>query len=94
MPKYLLATTSTFDREYKKIKKRGYDISKLEHVVEHLLHGETLPEKYQDHALTGNWKGYRECHVQADWLLIYQIVEERLILSLVRTGTHSDLFKK
>lgn len=63
----------------------------LETVVELLLDGQTLPEKYRDHQLTGNWKGYRECHIEPDWLLVYKIYESKLILSLVRTGTHSDL---
>lgn len=63
----------------------------LETVVELLLDGQTLPEKYKDHQLTGNWKGYRECHIEPDWLLVYKIYESKLILSLVRTGTHSDL---
>ncbi len=63
----------------------------LETVVELLLDGQTLPEKYRDHQLTGNWKGYRECHIEPDWLLVYKIYESKQILSLVRTGTHSDL---
>ena len=63
----------------------------LETVVELLLDGQTLLEKYRDHQLTGNWKGYRECHIEPDWLLVYKIYESKLILSLVRTGTHSDL---
>ena len=63
----------------------------LETVVELLLDGQTLPEKYRDHQLTGNWKGYREFHIEPDWLLVYKIYESKLILSLVRTGTHSDL---
>lgn len=63
----------------------------LETVVELLLDGQTLPEKYRDHQLTGNWKGYRECHIEPDWLLVYKIYESKLILSLVRAGTHSDL---
>ena len=94
MNKYELHITNGFKRDYKKIVKRGYDVSLLENVVDTLLIGEPLPEKNKDHALTGNWKGYRECHIQPDWLLIYEIVENRLILSLTATGTHSDLFDK
>ena len=91
MPKYQLATTKTFDREYKKMLKRGYNTKLLEEIVEMLLNDEILPIKNKDHALTGNWKGYRECHIQPDWLLVYRKSEDRLILSLSRTGTHSDL---
>lgn len=91
MRKYQLATTNTFDREYRKMLKRGYNAELLETIVEMLLNDEVLPVKNKDHALTGNWKGYRECHIQPDWLLVYKKSEERLILSLSRTGTHSDL---
>ena len=72
--------------------KRGYDISLLEEIVNKLANGEELPERNRDHALTGNYKGCRECHIKPDWLLIYQIIDEELILFLTRTGTHSDLF--
>ncbi len=91
MRKYELVTTNAFKKEYKKLVKRNYDMALLETVVELLLDGQTLPEKYKDHSLTGNWKGYRECHIEPDWLLVYKIYESKLILSLVRTGTHSDL---
>ena len=91
MTKYELVTTSTFRKEYKKLVKRNYDISLLDNVVEMLLNGEELPEKNKDHSLTGNWKGYRECHIEPDWLLVYRIYEDTLVLSLSRTGTHSDL---
>lgn len=63
----------------------------MEKVVDILLTGKPLPEKNKDHALTGNWNGYRECHIQSDWLLVYEIIEDRLILSLTATGSHSDL---
>ena len=85
MNKYQLITTSTFKKEYKKMVKRNYNISLLEKIVE------KLPEKNKDHALSGNWKGYRECHIEPDWLLVYKIYEDKLILSLSKTGTHSDL---
>lgn len=90
MNKYQLAISKSFKKDYKKIQKRGYDLSLLHEVVNKLLKGEPLPEKNKDHALTGNWKGYRECHIQPDWLLIYEIIEDRLILSLTGTGSHSD----
>ena len=92
MTKYELVTTSTFRREYKKLVKRNYDISLLDNVVEMLLNGEELPKKNKDHSLTGNWKGYRECHIEPDWLLVYRIYENTLVLSLARTGSHSDIF--
>ena len=66
----------------------------LDEAVTILANGEKLPEKYHDHELTGNWKEHRECHIQPDWLLIYKLTERELILTLVRTGSHSDLFRK
>ena len=92
MNKYKLYLTNSFKRDYKKIVKRGYDIKLMETVVDILLTGEALPEKNKDHALSGNWKGYRECHILPDWLLVYRIENDELILFLSRTGSHSDLF--
>ncbi len=83
-----------FKKDYKKIVKRGYDISLLEEIIEKLVKQEKLPQKNKDHSLIGNYKGYRECHIQPDWLLIYKIDNEDLILLLTRTGSHSDLFNK
>jgi mRNA interferase YafQ len=79
-----------FLRDIKRIKKRGLDLSKLRHVVTLLSEKQPLPIRYRDHALTGNWIGHRDCHIQPDWVLIYQIDDDDLILE--RTGTHSDLF--
>ena len=62
--------------------------------IQHLANGETLPPENRDHELTGNWVGHRECHIQPDWLLIYRIEDDVLVLTLARTGTHSDLFSK
>ena len=73
--------------------KRGLDISLLEEVVEKLSARIPLDAKYKDHPLNGNYKGYRECHIQPDWLLIYFIEDNILTLTLVDTGTHADLFK-
>ena len=87
-----LVTTTKFRKDYKRIKKRGYDLSLLENVLDTLLREETLDQKYKDHALTGNYIGFRECHIQSDWLLIYAINASDLILTASRTGTHSDLF--
>ena len=72
--------------------KRGMSMQKLTTVIDLLLEQNSLPEKYHDHPLVGNYSGFRECHVQPDWLLIYTIHDERLILTCMRTGTHSDLF--
>ncbi len=72
--------------------KRGLKIDLLEKVIELLAMGTPLPEKNQDHALSGNWLGYRECHILPDWLLVYRIEDDVLVLTLVRTGTHSDIF--
>ncbi|MCM1271144.1 MAG: type II toxin-antitoxin system YafQ family toxin [Ruminococcus flavefaciens] len=88
--KYTLDRTAIFKKDLKKAIKRGCDIKLLTDIIEKLQNGESLPEKNKDHALTGNWKGHRECHITPDWLLIYRIFEDTLILSLVRTGTHSD----
>lgn len=90
--KYEVIFTTIFKKDYKLAKKRGYDMDLLKQVIEQLANGETLPEKYKDHALSGNYKGFRECHIKPDWLLIYQRVAEELVLFLTRTGSHSDLF--
>lgn len=89
---YKIRPSSRFQRDLKKIKKRNYDISLLERVLKMLAAGAELPAKYRDHALIGDFTGCRECHITPDWLLIYEIYEEELILYLTRTGTHSDLF--
>lgn len=89
--KYEIDFTSAFSKDLKKIKKRGYNIDLLESVVDKLQTGEQLEPKYKDHFLTGNWKGFRECHIQPDWLLVYRIYDDKLLLVLTRTGTHSDL---
>lgn len=85
-----LEFTNQFKKDFKLIMKRGYDSKKFEKVVELLQKQKPLPIKYKDHQL--NFKGVRECHIESDWLLIYKIENDRLILELMRTGTHSDLF--
>ena len=90
--KYRIERTTRFKKDYKLIKKRGYDIKLLEEVVRIIAKGEPLPEKYNDHPLKGSYTGCRECHITPDWLLIYEIADNALILYLTRTGTHSDLF--
>lgn len=84
--------SNRFKNDLKLLSKRGYDLELLNFVVEKLAGGIPLDEKYRDHSLTGNYIGFRECHVQPDWLLIYRIDESEIILFLSRTGTHSDLF--
>jgi len=83
--------TARFKKDYKLAMKRGLSINELDDVIRMLARGDELPEKYRDHLLTGNWKGHRECHIRPDWLLIYKIDDGLLILTLARTGTHSDL---
>ena len=92
--KYTVKTTTLFKKDFKLAMKRGLNIELLENVIALLSMGEQLPEKNKDHALTGNWVGHRECHILPDWLLIYRIEDDVLVLTLARTGTHSDLFNK
>ena len=86
--------TNQFKKDYKLALKRHLEIDLLDDVIRLLSRGETLPEKNKDHALTGNWAGHRECHILSDWLLVYRIEDDILVLTLARTGTHSDLFGK
>ena len=90
--KYIIKTTNKFQKDLKRVQKRGYDLTLLKEIIKKLANGETLPEKNKDHFLTGNYAGKRECHITPDWLLIYEIDGENLFLYLTRTGTHSDLF--
>lgn len=92
--KYQVEVTSRFKKDYKTAMKRGLEIELLDNIIKLLANGEKLPDENKDHNLTGNYKGYRECHIQPDWLLIYKISDNILILSLSRTGSHSDLFRK
>lgn len=89
--KYELIITNSFKRDYKKMLKRNCDMDLLDDIVNKIQNGEKLDDNNRDHALSGNWAGYRECHIQPDWLLVYKISNEQLILSLIRTGSHSDL---
>ena len=92
--KLTVKPTTAFKKDYKLAIKRGLQIELLETVVETLAMGNALPPENRDHDLTGNWRGHRECHIQPDWLLIYRIEGDVLVLTLSRTGTHSDLFGK
>lgn len=86
--------STQFKKDYKKAIKRKLNIDLLDNVIRKLGAGETLPPEFKDHELVGNWKNHRECHIQNDWLLIYQISENILVLELTRTGSHSELFRK
>lgn len=90
--KYTVKPTTKFQRDLKRIQKRGYDISLLTEIIKKLANGEVLPEKNRDHNLNGDYAGCRECHITPDWLLIYEVDNGELILYLTRTGNHSDLF--
>lgn len=92
--KYEIAITAQFRKDYKRVKKRGLKMEALAEVVAALAKGEALPEKNRDHSLSGDWIGHRECHILPDWLLIYRIMDDVLVLTLSRTGTHSDLLDK
>ncbi len=95
MSKHLdIVWTNRFKKDYELAMKRHLDIELLDNIIRKLASGEQLPEKNKDHALTGNWVGHRECHIQPDWLLVYRIENDLLVLTLSRTGTHSDLFGK
>ena len=84
--------STKFKKDYKNIIKRGYNLKLLENVLEILCNEQPLPPKYKDHSLSGDYQGHRECHIMPDWLLIYKINHNTLILTLTRTGTHCDLF--
>ena len=86
--------TTQFKKDYKLAMKRHMNIELLDDIIRILSRGGKLPEKNKDHELVGNWTGYRECHILPDWLLIYRINNEVLVLTLVRSGSHSDLFGK
>jgi len=82
--------TSQFRRDVKRMKRRGRDLGKLKEVLEKIVSGQELEAKYRDHALVGQYKGTRECHIESDWLLIYELAQNEVVL--IRTGTHADLF--
>ena len=91
---YEVKFTSTFKKNYKLMKKRGLDISLLDEVIDLLRQGKQLEEKYRDHGLNGPYRGFRECHIKPDWLLVYLIENDILTLTLVDTGSHADIFKE
>lgn len=87
-----LKTTTRFEKDYKKARKSGRDLSKLKYVMTWIAKEEPLPPELRDHKLIGNYQGRRECHLAGDWLLIYKIEDDNVIFE--RTGTHSELFNK
>ncbi len=91
---YQVKFTTAYKKSYKLMKKRGLNINLLDEVVDKLRQGIPLDDKHKDHSLTGNMAPFRECHIQPDWILIYLIENDVLTLTLVDTGTHSDLFRK
>ena len=90
--KFNVKYTSRFKKDYKRLKKRGYDMGKLLDVIDLLREGDELPPEYKDHPLQGNYVGHRDCHIEPDWVLIYFKNESTLVLSMTRTGTHCDVF--
>ncbi len=92
--KYKLIYTGEFKRNVKKCVKRGYDLTLLQNVISILQMKGELPKEYSPHKLMGNYKGYWECHVMPDWLLLWKQNDKELILTLYKTGTHSDIFQK
>lgn len=90
--KYEVKFTSRFKKDLKNIRKRNLDMERFWNTIEMLANGVPLPEEFYDHKLIGNYNGVRECHIRPDWLLIYKTCEEILVLELLRTGSHSDLF--
>ena len=87
-----LRKTRQFEKDLKRMAKRGMPLRELETVIDRLLDQTPLPEKHRDHPLVGDYAGFRECHVRPDWVLIYMVQADRLVLTCMRTGTHSDLF--
>ena len=83
--------TSRFKRDVRRMQQRGKELDKLKQVLETLVEGEPLAARYRDHVLVGQYKGTRECHIEPDWLLIYELAETEIVL--IRTGSHSDLFR-
>lgn len=90
--KYIVKPTAQFKKDYKRALKRRMKMALLKDVIGALAMGEALPPKNHDHALTGKWEGHRECHILPDWLLVYRVENNVLVLTLVRSGSHSDIF--
>ena len=89
---YTVKFTTAFKRSYSLMKKRGMDMALLDNVIDDLRQGRPLEKRYKDHILKGEYMGFHECHIKPDWLLIYLVEDDVLTLTLVNTGSHSDLF--
>lgn len=89
---YKIKFTKTFKKSYKRMAKRGLDLSSLDKLIEKLSEGETLDQKYRNHQLKGKFSGFYECHIRPDWLLVYLLEDDILTLTLVDTGSHADIF--
>jgi len=89
---YQFKTTNRFEKDLKKAVKSGKDVEKIKIIMKNIIDGKTLPQNFIDHKLEGNYTGYRECHIEPDWLLIYKIDKKAMEVVFVRTGTHSELF--
>lgn len=89
---YTVKPSTKFAKDLKRVHKRGWEIASLTGIVKELVAGKKLLDKHRDHDLVGNFTGLRECHIEPDWLLIYEIDRDNLMLYLVRTGSHSDLY--
>ena len=94
MTKYTIKHTTQLKKDYKLARRRNMNLDLLKDIVTKLANGEPLEERHKDHPLSGDWMGHRECHILPDWLLVYRIEDDVLVLTLSRTGTHSDLFSK
>lgn len=92
MTQLAIKATSKFKKDYKAAIKRGLDVSLLEAIIKKLANQEPLLPENRDHQLSGNWSNFRECHILSDWLLVYRVDHDVLVLTLARTGTHSDIF--
>ena len=89
---FIVKFTNQYKKSYKLLIKRGLNIKLLDDVVEMLKDGKTLDKRYKDHALEGKYNKFRECHIKPDWLLIYLVEDDVMILTLIDTGSHSDIF--
>ncbi len=94
MTKYTVKTTTQFKKDYKLAMRRGLNMKLIDDIIIQLSQGKSLPLRNKDLALSGNWHGHRECHISPNWLLIYRIDSDVLVLTLTRTGSHSDLLEK
>lgn len=89
---YKFITANRFEKDYKLMRKRGKDVSRLDSVILKLIRGEPLDRRYRDHALRGNFKDRRECHIEPDWLLVYKLNPQEKEIIFERTGSHADIF--